>query len=175
MVDAAQFYMNRVLKDYKGKWVIQFFFSLSISVGFIIDELSTVQSNEAPSKFYKPLDPFQLHCEAKAIVLQQIISYWHLEIEMWYRQSTVSLKNRPFTCIILLSEAQKQHCSKSRENSRTQFPARLIACPSILSHNYYYYYYYYYNLLLLFIIQTGVLDREITTKKNCISTHDELW
>ena len=39
----------------------------------------------------------------------------------------------------------------------TQFPARLIAL-----------------LLLSYIIQTGLLEREITTKQNWISTREEL-
>lgn len=95
MVDAAQFYMNRVLKDYKGKWVIQIFFFINRCR---VHQCWAVHwINKTPSKLYKPLAPFQLHCAAKAIVLQKIISYWCLEIEMWYHQSMVCLKNRPFT------------------------------------------------------------------------------
>ena len=57
------------LKRLQGKVSHLNFFSSSISVGFIIVELSTVQINEARGKLYKALDPFQLQCEAKAIVL----------------------------------------------------------------------------------------------------------
>ena len=158
------------LKRLQGKVSHLNFFSSSISVGFIIVELSTVQINEAPSKLYKQQDPFsaslwsQSHCFA---VNYQLLTPWNRNVI----PSKYGIFEEQTIHSHLLSEAQKQHRSKSHENSMTQFPARLIACPSTLSHNnyyfcYYYYYYYYYCFYYHLLCKLGYLIGRSTTKKN---------